>query len=60
MLVACHPSDLEAAAACGLRTCYVSRPLEYGPGRVVEPTPVKDRFDLMVGDLLELAGVMHC
>jgi len=60
MLVASHPSDLEAAAACGLRTCYVSRPLEYGPGRVVEPTPVKDQFDLMVGDLLELAGVMHC
>jgi 2-haloacid dehalogenase len=31
MLVASHPSDLAAAAACGLRTCYVSRPLEYGP-----------------------------
>jgi 2-haloacid dehalogenase len=31
MLVASHPSDLAAAAAYGLRTCYVSRPLEYGP-----------------------------
>jgi 2-haloacid dehalogenase len=60
MLVASHPSDLEGAAACGLRTCYVSRPLEYGLGRVVEPTPTAGHFDLMVGDLLELAGVMHC
>jgi 2-haloacid dehalogenase len=60
MLVASHPSDLEAAAQCGLRTCYVSRPLEYGQGRVVEATPVVGHFDLIVGDLLELAGVMDC
>jgi 2-haloacid dehalogenase len=60
MLVASHPSDLDAAAQCGLRTCYVSRPLEYGPGRIVEPTPPAGHYDLMVGDLLELAGVMHC
>jgi 2-haloacid dehalogenase len=60
MLVASHPSDLDGAARCGLRTCYVSRPLEYGPGRIVEPTPTAGDFDLMVGDLLELAGVMHC
>ena len=58
MLVASHPSDLDAAAECGLRTCYVSRPLEYGPGRMVEATPAAGRFDLMVGNLLELAGVM--
>jgi 2-haloacid dehalogenase len=55
MLVASHPSDLAAAAACGLRTCYVSRPLEYGPGVVVEEPPAKGRFDLMVEDLLELS-----
>ena len=60
MLVACHPSDLDAAARCGLRTCYVSRPLEYGPGVVVEDPPAPGRFDLMVGDLLELAAVMGC
>jgi 2-haloacid dehalogenase len=60
MLVACHPSDLDAAAECGLRTCYVSRPLEYGPGRVVEATPAVGHFGLMVGNLLELAGVMGC
>jgi 2-haloacid dehalogenase len=55
MLVASHTSDLAAAAACGLRTCYVSRPLEYGPGVVVEEPPAKGRFDLMVEDLLELS-----
>jgi 2-haloacid dehalogenase len=32
MMVAAHPSDLRAAAACGLRTAYVPRPLEHGPG----------------------------
>ncbi len=30
MLVAAHPSDLEAAKHCGLQTAFVSRPLEYG------------------------------
>ena len=60
MLVACHPSDLDAAAACGLRTCYVSRPLEYGPGVVVEAPPEKGRFTLRVEDLLELSRVAGC
>jgi len=59
LFVASHPSDLEAAAACGLRTCFVSRPLEYGAG-VVEQPPAEGDFDLMVGDLLELATVMGC
>jgi len=55
MLVACHASDLEAAAGCGLRTCYVSRPLEYGPGRTLE-SPPPDRFDMTAADLGELAA----
>ena len=60
MFVASHPSDLEAAAACGLRTCYVSRPLEYGAGVVVERTPADGDFDMMVSDLVEMATVMGC
>jgi FMN phosphatase YigB (HAD superfamily) len=72
MLVASHPSDLAAAAACGVRTCYVSRPLEYGPdvaercvrlqslGVVVEESPAKGRVDLMVEDLLELSRCAGC
>lgn len=31
MLVAAHNGDLAAAAAAGLRTAFVARPLEYGP-----------------------------
>jgi len=60
MLVASHPSDLDAAAKCGLRTCYVSRPLEYGAGRVIEATPEPRRFDLMVAGLDELASALAC
>ena len=32
MMVAAHSYDLEAAAACGLRTGHVARPNEAGPG----------------------------
>jgi 2-haloacid dehalogenase len=59
LFVASHPSDLESAAACGLHTCFVSRPREYGAGVVVEQPPAEGDFDLMVGDLLELATVME-
>jgi 2-haloacid dehalogenase len=59
LFVAAHPSDLEAAAACGLRTCFISRPLEYG-GLVVEQPPADGAVDIIVADLLELATVMGC
>ena len=29
-MVACHPSDLDAAKACGLQTIFIPRPGEYG------------------------------
>ena len=32
MMVAAHSGDLKAAASCGLRTAFVARPLEHGPG----------------------------
>ena len=35
MMVAAHPSDLRAAARTGMKTAYVIRPLERGPGRPV-------------------------
>jgi 2-haloacid dehalogenase len=55
MMVAAHPGDLRAAAACGLRTAYVPRPLERGPGGAMEPW-VEGEFDLMAGDIGELAA----
>jgi 2-haloacid dehalogenase len=33
MMVAAHPGDLRAAQDCGLRTAFVARPLENGPGK---------------------------
>jgi 2-haloacid dehalogenase len=54
MLVAAHPSDLRAARDAGLRTAYVHRPMEYGPGRnraMVE----RDEFDVAATDFLDLA-----
>jgi 2-haloacid dehalogenase len=54
MMVAAHSSDLEAAAACGLRTAHVARPDEHGPGRG-EPAPTVP-VDIAVRDLLDLAA----
>ena len=59
MLVAAHPNDLEAAAACGLRTAYVHRPTEYDddPNK---PRPAPDVFDIVADDFLELAERLGC
>jgi 2-haloacid dehalogenase len=54
LMVAAHPSDLKAAAACGLRTAYVHRPLEQGPGREA-PRPAAGDFDHVVDDFNALA-----
>lgn len=54
MMVAAHPSDLRAAAATGLRTAYVIRPLERGPGRPVDMNE-KGEFDYTATDFLDLA-----
>lgn len=53
MLVAAHPGDLRAAKDNALRTAYVPRPLEWGPGGEAEPPDPS--FDLVVEDLVELA-----
>ena len=53
LMVAAHESDLVAAAKSGLRTAYVARPLEFGPGK--EPHPDPKGVDLVVRDFVELA-----
>ena len=54
LMVAAHPTDLAAAATRGLRTAYVHRPLERGPGR--EPRrPTPGTFDFEVDSFTELA-----
>jgi len=54
MMVAAHNSDLAAAAACGLMTAFVPRPLEYGPGQTSDLLP-EHRFDLVARDFGDLA-----
>ena len=58
MMVAAHPSDLRAAAACGLRTAYVPRPLERGLGGPMEPH-TETEFDLMAQDFTQLAAQLE-
>lgn len=54
LMVAAHPSDLRAAKACGLRTAYVPRPLERGPGAPLEPAR-DGEFDFVASDFIALA-----
>ncbi len=54
MMVAAHPGDLRAAARTGLRTAYVIRPLERGPGRPVNRNP-DGEFDYTAEDFNDLA-----
>ncbi len=55
MMVAAHPDDLAAAAQQGLRTAYVSRPLEHGPNASLERVS-SDAFDVVADDFLALAA----
>jgi len=53
MMVAAHSDDLAAAAAQGLRTAFVARPDEHGPGR--SETHAAVPVNLEVTSLTELA-----
>jgi 2-haloacid dehalogenase len=54
MMVAAHPNDLKAAHACGLRTAFVPRPLEYGAPKEAA-SAIGEPFDVTARDFLELA-----
>ena len=59
MLVATHHDDLAAARACGLRTAYIERPLEYG-AKHPKDVGVVAANDLHARDLLALADLLGC
>ncbi len=59
MMVAAHKSDLDAAAAAGLRTAFVARPDEFGDPETYDARP-EQRFDLNVKDFIELARKLGC
>lgn len=60
MMVAAHASDLRAAEACGLRTAYVDRPLEFGPDRRGDVPAEGDRFDVTATGFDDLAARLGC
>lgn len=53
LMVAAHSSDLAAAAACGLRTAFIARPDEYGPG--LGESKATGPVDFQARSLLDLA-----
>ena len=55
MMTAAHKGDLEAARKLGLRTAYVHRPLEGGPGRE-RPMPAQGDFDVVAADFRDMAS----
>jgi 2-haloacid dehalogenase len=57
MLVAAHESDLQSAQKHGLRTGYVHRPLEHGPGKSAAIPPAA-KYDFGTKDFLDLADQM--
>ena len=54
MLAAAHEDDLRAAAAAGLRTGFVARPLEFGAGRRTDDGS-RGPWDVVATDFGELA-----
>ncbi len=54
MMVAAHPADLRAAAEAGLRTAFVARPDEQGPGGQVD-IGEEANFDVNATDFEDLA-----
>ncbi len=57
MLVAAHPRDLAGAAGQGLRSCFVPRPLEFGPTGKAHAVD-EGKFDVVAGDFNKLADVL--
>jgi len=59
MMVAAHKDDLDAAARSGLRTAFVTRPLEYGGAAKKDLAP-EARFDVNAKDFVDLARQLGC
>lgn len=59
LMVAAHDYDLDAAAACGMKTAFIHRPQEHGPG-TAKPRPPEGRFDIIADSFEELADRLGC
>lgn len=54
MMVAAHNSDLVAAEECGLQTCFIARPTEYGHRQTIDLEPTSD-WDAVITEIGQLA-----
>ena len=59
MLCAAHYDDLQAAQACGLRTAYIERPLEFGAAQIKDVSPQAGN-ELHARDIAHLAELLGC
>jgi 2-haloacid dehalogenase len=54
LMVSAHKWDLQASKRAGLRTAYIPRPLELGPGHAADRKQ-ESFIDIMANDLVDLA-----
>jgi 2-haloacid dehalogenase len=54
VMVAAHNGDLAVARACGMRTAFVARPREHGPGQTTDLKPEQE-WDFIAADFKDLA-----
>jgi 2-haloacid dehalogenase len=59
MLVAAHHEDLAGARACGLRTAYVERPMEFGAAQAKDVS-ARAENELHGRDLADIASLLGC
>ncbi|HEU4368966.1 MAG TPA: haloacid dehalogenase type II [Methylomirabilota bacterium] len=59
LMVAAHNGDLAAASALGLRTAFVVRPTEHGPGQTTDLKPARD-WDVVADSFVDLAARLGC
>ena len=59
MMCAAHNSDLAAARGLGLRTAFIARPAEHGPGQACDMAAEQD-WDVVTDSILALANRLGC
>ena len=59
LMVAAHNGDLAAASKVGLRTAFVVRPTEYGPGQTKD-LKAEQAWDVVADSFIDLADRLGC
>jgi 2-haloacid dehalogenase len=59
MMVAAHNDDLAAASGLGMRTAFVARPAEHGPGQTNDTAATRD-WDVIADAFTGLADALGC